>query len=104
MTPPFSVRTSPHFDRLAEALTRRQPDFPARYDRAREILDNDPYNRTRRHHIKKLEGSEVCAVLGRLMSRAGAGHQPPQGYEVVQNQRLQFPLRPPEREHPQGRR
>jgi len=49
MTPPFSVRTSPHFDRLAEALTRRQPDFPARYDRAREILGRDPYNRTRRH-------------------------------------------------------
>jgi hypothetical protein len=55
MTPPFSVRTSPHFDRLAEALTRRQPDFAARYDRAREILGHDPYNRTRQHHIKKLE-------------------------------------------------
>ena len=66
MTPPFSVRTSPHFDRLAEALTRRHPDFPARYDRAREILGHDPYNRTRRHHIKKLEGIPAGAGQWRL--------------------------------------
>lgn len=66
MTPPFSVRTSSHFDRLAEALTRRQPDFPARYDRIREILGTDPYNRTRRHHIKKLEGIAADAGQWRL--------------------------------------
>ena len=52
MTPSFSVRTSSRFDRLAKTLTLRQPDFPFRYDRAREILGTDPYNRTRNHHIK----------------------------------------------------
>ncbi len=57
MTPPFSVRTTPRFDRLAKALTH--PDFPSRYDRARAILADDPYNRTRAHHIKKLEGMPV---------------------------------------------
>ena len=66
MTPPFSVRTSPHFDRLAEALTRRQPDFAARYDRAREILGHDPYNRARQHHIKKLESIPAGAGQWRL--------------------------------------
>ena len=66
MMPPFSVRTSPRFDRLAEALTRRHSDFPTRYDRAREILGHDPYNRTRQHHIKKLEGIPADAGQWRL--------------------------------------
>lgn len=54
--PSFSVRTSSRFDRLAKTLTLRQPDFPSRYDRAREILGTDPSNRTRSCPIKKLEG------------------------------------------------
>lgn len=58
MTPSFSVQTSSRFDRLAKTLTFRQPDFPSRYDRAREILGTDPYNRTRSYHIKKLEAAQ----------------------------------------------
>ena len=57
MTPSFSVRTSSRLDRLAKPINLRQPDFPSRYDRAREILGTDPYKRTRSHHIKKLEGA-----------------------------------------------
>ena len=56
MTPSFSVRATPHYDRLARRLLRQHRDFDEVEDRAREILQDDPYNRTRRHHIKKLEG------------------------------------------------
>ena len=70
MTPPFSVRTTPRFDRLAKALTH--PDFPSRYDRARAILADDPYNRTRAHHIKKLEGMPVGTASGASPSVATA--------------------------------
>lgn len=55
MTSLFSVRTTPHFDRLARALARAHPAFRAVYSRAVRILETDPYNRTRQHHIKKLE-------------------------------------------------
>lgn len=56
MTPSFSVRTTPHFDRLLTSLTKRHRELVDRYAEALEILRTDPYNRTRRHHIKKLEG------------------------------------------------
>lgn len=56
MTPTFSVQATPHYDRLARRLLRQHPDFDGYEDRAREILRADPYNRTRGHNIKKLEG------------------------------------------------
>lgn len=56
MTPPFSVRTTPHFDRLAHALQKRHPDFADRYAQALEILKADPTNHSRAYDIKKLEG------------------------------------------------
>jgi len=56
MTPAFSVRTTPHFERLAQGLLKKHPDFPEILGRARQILQTDPYNRTRNYHIKKLEG------------------------------------------------
>jgi len=56
MTPSFSVRTTPHFDRLARSLRRRYPEFVDRYTEALDILRADPYNRTRAYPIKKLEG------------------------------------------------
>ena len=55
MTPPFSVRATPHYDRLARRRLRQHPEFDALEARAREILDADPHNSTRRYHIKKLE-------------------------------------------------
>lgn len=55
MTPPFSVRTTPRFERLARRLGKGHPELPALQTRAIEILKTDPYNRSRAYHIKKLE-------------------------------------------------
>jgi len=55
MTPAFAVRTTPHFERLAQRLLKKHPDFREILVRAREILQTDPYNRARSYHIKKLE-------------------------------------------------
>jgi mRNA-degrading endonuclease RelE of RelBE toxin-antitoxin system len=57
MMPLFSVQTSPHFERLFKKLRRHHPDLPRLFQEALEILEADPYNRTRRHPIKKLAGS-----------------------------------------------
>jgi hypothetical protein len=59
MTSPFLVRTTPHYERLARALLRQHPDFVSIQERAAAILGADPLNRTRSHHIKKLEGVAV---------------------------------------------
>lgn len=56
MTRPFAVTATPHYDRLARRLLRQHPDFDTSEERVREILSTDPYNRTRRYPIKKLEG------------------------------------------------
>lgn len=56
MTPAFTVRTTPHYERLARRLLRGEPEFRPTQDHAFEILSIDPYNRTQRHHIKKLTG------------------------------------------------
>ena len=55
MTPPFSLRTTSRFERLARALRRGHPEFETLQERAGAILTADPYNRTRKHHIRKLE-------------------------------------------------
>ncbi len=57
--PPFSVRTTPHFERLARALRKRHPEFHALQNRAIKILTADPYNRSGEHHIRKLEAVEL---------------------------------------------
>jgi mRNA-degrading endonuclease RelE of RelBE toxin-antitoxin system len=56
MTPPFSVRTTPHFERLARVLLKRHPEFRSLQERAVAILKADPKNRSRAHDILKLEG------------------------------------------------
>jgi hypothetical protein len=56
MTPPFSISATPQYDRLARRLLRQHAEFDTVEERAREILQADPYNRSRRHHIRKLEG------------------------------------------------
>jgi hypothetical protein len=56
MTPPFSVTATPHYDRLARRLTKQHREFDEVEDRAREILQHDPDNRSRRDAIRKLEG------------------------------------------------
>ena len=51
---PFTVRTSPAFDRLLRKLSKHHADLPELYATAITILEVDPYNQTRRHAIKKL--------------------------------------------------
>lgn len=58
MTPLFNVQTSPHFERLFKKLRRQHPDLPRLFREAIEILEADPYNRTRQHPIKKLSGPQ----------------------------------------------
>jgi len=55
MTPSFSVRTTPRFDRLLRALARRHAELTATYADALAILSTDPYNRSLQHRIRKLE-------------------------------------------------
>ena len=42
MTPSFSVRTTPHFDRLLKSLARRHSEVVERYAEALNILGTDP--------------------------------------------------------------
>jgi len=53
----FDVRTTPRFDRLLKKLASQHPqEASGMFAQALAILHADPYNRTRRHPIKKLEG------------------------------------------------
>jgi len=56
MKPSFTVIGTPHYERLFKKLLRAHRDLPALQLRASEILAVDPYNVSREHHIKKLEG------------------------------------------------
>ena len=56
MTPPFSVHTTPHFDRSLKKLIKRHPNLGDRYAEVIEILNIDPQNLSRTHNIRKLEG------------------------------------------------
>ena len=74
MTPPFSVRTTPRYERVVRSLLKRHPDFMPLHQTAIEILQSDPYNRSRAHNIKKLVGVPVGEgqwrlALGRIRFR-----------------------------------
>jgi hypothetical protein len=56
MTPPFLIRSSSRFERLFRRLLRGHPDLRPLRNRVADILETDPYNRTRQHDILKLEG------------------------------------------------
>lgn len=56
MTPRFSVRTNPGFDRLLRRLTDQHPELPRVFAEALGILETDPHNRRRAHSIRKLSG------------------------------------------------
>lgn len=56
MTLPFSIHTTPHFDRLLKKLVKHHPDLLDRYADAIEILKADPQNLSRAHDVGKLEG------------------------------------------------
>jgi mRNA-degrading endonuclease RelE of RelBE toxin-antitoxin system len=56
MTSPFSVHVTLHYERLVRKLLKGHPELAALHQHVREILEADPYNTSRRHAIKKLEG------------------------------------------------
>lgn len=64
--PKFDVLTTPRFDRLFRSLNRRHADLAERLATAIEILRVDPYNRSREHPIRKLEGVRQGAGQYRL--------------------------------------
>lgn len=56
MTSPYSVHTTPHFDRSLKKLSRHQPHLADRYVEVIDILRADPQNLIRAHNIRKLQG------------------------------------------------
>jgi mRNA-degrading endonuclease RelE of RelBE toxin-antitoxin system len=52
----FTVRTTPRFDRSLKSLARKHAELPDVLSEAVSVLRSDPYNQSRRHQIKKLEG------------------------------------------------
>ena len=65
----FSVVTTSHFDRLLKKLVRAHADLVERFEEAAAILSSDPYNKSRGHPIRKLEG--VGAGEGQYRLRSG---------------------------------
>jgi mRNA-degrading endonuclease RelE of RelBE toxin-antitoxin system len=52
----FRVLTTPAFEREFRKIASGNPALAAALDELIKILQEDPYNRTRRHAIKKLAG------------------------------------------------
>jgi hypothetical protein len=55
MKPLFMVQTTPRYERLSNKLRKGHRDFEKTEKSAVTVLSADPYNQSRRHHIKKLE-------------------------------------------------
>jgi mRNA-degrading endonuclease RelE of RelBE toxin-antitoxin system len=66
---PFEVKVTTRFDRELRQLSARHPDLPKLCAAILPILQNDPYNRTRSHAVKKLAG--VGAGDGQYRIRSG---------------------------------
>ena len=56
MTPSFAVHPSSHYQRISTKLQKGHHDFEATERSAVAILSADPYNRSRGHNTRKLEG------------------------------------------------
>jgi hypothetical protein len=56
MTPAFAVHPTSHYQRLSTKLQKGHRDFGATERSAVAVRSADPYNRSRKHKIKKLEG------------------------------------------------
>jgi mRNA-degrading endonuclease RelE of RelBE toxin-antitoxin system len=67
--PAYSVLTTSHFDRLMKKLAPRHPDLVDRFEEAISILSLDPYNKSGKCAIKKLQG--VSAGEGQYRLRSG---------------------------------
>lgn len=67
--PAYSVVTTAHFDRLMKKLAPKHAELVKRFKEAVAILSLDPYNKSRKHPIKKLEA--VSAGEGQYRLRSG---------------------------------
>jgi len=56
MMPPFTIHTTPHYERLSNKLFKTHRDFDDAEQSTRTILSADPYNQTHQYRIKKLAG------------------------------------------------
>ena len=65
----FEVKTTSHFDRQLKKLAPKHPGLIEWFEEAIKVLSADPYNKSRRHSIKKLEG--VSAGEGQYRLRSG---------------------------------
>jgi hypothetical protein len=54
MTPVYAVLVTSQYERISNKLHKGHRDFDGAEKSAASILSTDPYNRSRRHHIKKL--------------------------------------------------
>lgn len=69
MPPRYRVVTTSYFDRDVKRLYKKDPRIRIVLERAIFILQSDPYNLTREHSIRKLEGLKKGEGVYRL--RAG---------------------------------
>jgi mRNA-degrading endonuclease RelE of RelBE toxin-antitoxin system len=69
MTTEFLVTTTSRFDRELKKLAAKHPGLPEMFRQVIRVLKADPYNRSRQHPIKKLEG--VPAGEGQYRTRSG---------------------------------
>ena len=68
MTAEFLVFTTSHFDRELKKLVAYHPELPEHYRGIVAALKEDPYNRSRRYLIKKLQGVQVDGGQYRIRS------------------------------------
>ncbi|MGA2569404.1 MAG: hypothetical protein ABSF23_02700 [Terracidiphilus sp.] len=81
--PEFSVLTTSHFDRLLKKLLRAHSDLVGRFEEAVAILSSDPYNKSRKHPIRKLDGVGAGEGQYRLCSGRFRFRYDIEGREVV---------------------
>ena len=81
--PAYSVVTTAHFDRLMKKLAPKHPGLVELFEEAIAILSSDPFNKSRRHPIKKLQGIPVGEGQYRLRSGRFRFRYDIEGTEVV---------------------
>lgn len=81
--PAYRVVTTSHFDRLMKKLAPKHTELVERFEEALAILSADPYNKSRTHPIKKLEGGAAGEGQYRLRSGRFRFRYDLEGQEVV---------------------
>lgn len=83
-SPAFSVHLTSWYKRQSKKLQKAHRDFEATEKSALAARSEDPYNRARRHHMKKLEGvasgeGQYRLSLGRPLALPLRHHRPSGG-------------------------